>query len=356
MAAGLCIRICAAAAAVCGLAGCDGQSQSSASTPVLFQWEDYVDPPFLAQYRKEFGVTPRTAIFADEDEAFAKLRAGFRPDVMGPCYYEFPRWRDAGLLAPIDTTRLKNWPKLPQSLRELPGISAGPGKVWFVPHYWGNTSVTYRTDLAPEYLGHDSWAILFDPKYKGRVSVLEGVDDTVPLIARLTGVDAYSMNQEGWRRVEAKLRQLVPQLRFVASDDTSLAQGLASGELVAAMSFRVTYRDLKSEGKPVAFMNPPGGVFTYVCGLVVDRDTRNYDKALALIDSSLSDAAADYTIRRIGDVPANAAVLGKEPDSLFEQLGLPRDVGALLASGTFEKPLPNKQQIINAWTEIRAGL
>src|SRR5207237_10902869 len=104
MATRLWIRICAAAAIVCGLAGCDGQSQSSASTPVLFQWEDYVDPPFLAQYRKEFGVTPRTAIFADEDEAFAKLRAGFRPEVMGPCYYEFSRWRDAGLLVPIDTT------------------------------------------------------------------------------------------------------------------------------------------------------------------------------------------------------------------------------------------------------------
>ena len=36
-----------------------------------------------------------------------------------------------------------------------------------------------------------------------------------------------------------KLKQLVGQVRFVSSDDTSLAQGLASGELVAAMSWRV---------------------------------------------------------------------------------------------------------------------
>lgn len=348
-------NLSAALAVVSLLAGC-GDSGESSSAPVLFQWEDYVDPPFLDDYRKTFGETPRTSIFADEDEAFSKLRAGFKPDVMGPCYYEFPRWRDAGLIAPIDTAKLKNWSKIPQSLRELPGIQAGPGKVWFVPHYWGNTSVTYRTDLAPEYVGHESWNILFDPKYKGRVSVLEGVDDTVPLIARLAGVDAYSMNEDGWRRVETKLRELVPQLRFVASDDTSLAQGLASGELVAAMSWRATYRDLKLEGKPVAFMDPSGGVFTYVCGLVVDRDTKNYDKALALIDSSLSDEAADYTIRKIGDVPANASVLAKEPDTMFATLGLPRDVSELLKTGTFQKPLPNKQQIITAWTEIRAGL
>ena len=347
-------RVLGAAVIAVLIAACgDGGGSGS---PILFQWEDYVDPPFLAAYRQQYGETPRTAIFADEDEAFAKLRAGYRPDVMGPCYYEFPRWRDAGLLQPVDTSRLKNWSKIPARLRELPGIAAGPGKVWFVPHYWGNTSVTYRTDLAPEYAHNESWNILFDPKYRGRVAVLEGVDDTVPLIARMIGVDAYTMNDADWRRVEAKLRQLVGQVRFVASDDTSLAQGLASGELVAAMSWRIVYRTLKAEGKPVAFMNPPGGPFTYVCGLVIARDAANYDKALALIDSSISDEAADYTIRKIGDVPANASVLAKEPDSVFAGLGLPRDVGRLLSQGIFQQPLPNKQTIVAAWGDIRAGL
>ena len=338
------------------LASCGNGGAGVSTAPVLFQWEDYVDPPFLSAYRKQYGETPRTSIFADEDEAFAKLRAGFKADVMGPCYYEFPRWRDAGLLRPIETSRLKNWSKIPLRLRELPGIAAGQGQVWFVPHYWGNTSVTYRTDLAPEYAGHDSWNILYDPKYKGRVAALEGVDDTIPLVARTIGVDAYNMDQASWGRVRSKLKELAGQVRFVASDETSLAQGLASGELVAAISWRVVYRILKSEGKPVAYMDPPGGPFTYVCGLVVGHDTRDYAKALALIDSSLSDEAADYTIRKAGDVPANTSVLGSEPDSVFTSLGLPHDVNALLDRGTFQEPLKNKQEIVSAWSEIRSGL
>ena len=188
------------------------------------------------------------------------------------------------------------------------------------------------------------------------MAALEGVDDTVPLVAKTIGIDAYTMDQAGWRRVEDRLRQLAGQLRFVASDETSLAQGLASGELVAAISWRVVYRVLKAEGKPVAYMDPPGGPFTYVCGLVVGHDTRDYAKALAVIDSSLSDEAADYTIRKIGDVPANSSVLGGEPDSVFSSLGLPRDVGALLDRGTFQQPLKNKQEIVSAWSEIRSGL
>ena len=343
------------ALALGALAACGPSGQTADDTPVLFQWEDYVVEPFLKEYQATFNDQPQTAIYADEDEAFAKMRAGYKPDVMGPCAYEFPRWQEAGLIQPIDTSKLKNWNKIATALRALPDVDAGDGKVWFVPHYWGNTSVTFRTDLAPEYVGRESWEILFDPKYRGRVAVLEGVDDTVPFIAHMIGVDAYNMSAEDWQKVQAKLRELINQARFVSSDNTSLAQGLASGELVAAMSWRTVYATLKREGVQVAYMNPPGGIFTYVCGLVVHKDAKNYDKALALIDSSISDEAAHYTFADIGDGPANVAELANEPDQLFTELGIDRDVDTFLKSGIFQRRLKDKDAIVNAWTEIRAG-
>lgn len=334
-----------------------GTASHAGSGPVtLFQWEDYMDPPFLADYQKQFHEKPNVAIYADEDEAFAKMRAGYHPDVMGPCYYEFPRWKEAGLLQPIETAKLKNWNKISPTLRNMPGISAGPGKLWFVPHYWGNTSITFRTDLAPEYAKKPSWNILFDPKYKGRVSVMDGVDDTVPFIAHMIGVNAYKMTPAEWDKVQAKLREVIQHVRFVSSDDTQLAQGLASGEIVAAMSWRVTYATLHKEGKPVAYMNPPGGMFTYVCGLVMHKNPSDEAKALALIDSSISDTAATYTIEHIGDEPSNEAALEKVPNAVFENLGLARDVETFLKSGIFQERLKDKEKIVNAWTEIRAGL
>ena len=241
-------------------------------------------------------------------------------------------------------------------LKNLPGLSAGPGKVWFVPHYWGNTSLTIRTDLAPEYAKSQSWDILFDPKYKGRVSVMDGVDDTVPFIAKMAGVNAYEMGAGDWEKVQAKLRELVPHLRFVSSDDTALAQGLASGELVAAMSWRTTFASLNREHKPVAYLNPPGGIFTYVCGLVMHKDPSNEEKALALIDAGLADSAAVYMITTIGDEPANIEAMKTVPDSVFQTLGVPRDLETFLKTGIFQRPLPNKEKIVGAWTEIKAGV
>ena len=342
---------------VAGLICLSGPLPAQASGPAtLFQWEDYMDPPFLAEYQRSFHENPHVAMFADEDEAFAKMRAGFKPDVMGPCYYEFPRWEAAGLLAPIDTTKLRNWNKISPTLRNLPGISAGPNKVWFVPHYWGNTSITFRTDLAPEYIRSQSWNILFDPKYRGRVSVLDGVDDTVPFIAHMIGIDAYSMTPAQWQKVQDKLREVVGQTRFISSDDTQLAQGLASGEIVAAMSWRIVYATLHREGKPVAYMNPKGGMFTYVCGLVMHKNPSDEAKALALIDSSIGDGAATYTIEHIGDEPSNETILQRIPNATFQNLGLTRDFETFLKGGIFQQRLKNKEEIVNAWTEIRAGL
>ena len=41
-------------------------------TVTLFQWEDYMNQPFLADYEKRFGEKPNIAMFADEDDAFAQ--------------------------------------------------------------------------------------------------------------------------------------------------------------------------------------------------------------------------------------------------------------------------------------------
>ncbi len=346
----------AAAAAFLLLRPSAGSGRAQPGPVALFQWEDYMNPPFLAEYERRYHETPKITIFADEDEAFAKMRAGFTPDVMGPCYYEFPRWQEAGILQPVDTTKLANWSKISPTLRALPGIAAGPNTVWFVPHYWGNTSVTFRTDLAPEYARHPSWNILFDPKYRGRVAVLDGVDDVVPFIARMIGVDAYHMSDAQWSRVQDKLRELVKQTRMITSDDTALVQGLASGEIVAAMSWRVVYSTLHREGRPVAYMNSPGGIFTYVCGLVMHKNPSDAAKATALIDSMIGDEGADYTIMKIGDEPANESTLSKVPNATFENLGIPRDVETVLKSGIFQQRLKNKEEIVSAWTEIRAGL
>jgi len=332
-----------------------GVAPSPSNEAMLFTFENWSDPPFFAEYKAKYGVEPQSAIFADEDEAFAKMRTGYKPDVMAPCSYEFGRWQEAGLIQPIDVTKLKHWGDIPDYLKNIPGMMKSETEAWFIPQYWANTSVTYRTDLAPEYVGKESWKILFDPKYKGKVAALEGVDDTVSLIAKTWGIDIYNMTPEEWTTLQGKLREFVANARLISTDDTSLTQALGSGEVVAAITWNQTPAALKREGKPVAFMNPPGGMFTYVCGLVLHAESKNVEKAYALIDSSISPTAMKYQLEKLNNGPANTSIFTDYTDEQLAEFGFSRDVETFLKSGTFQVRLKNKDEIVKFWTEIRGG-
>ena len=144
--------------------------------------------------------------------------------------------------------------------RDLPDISAGDGKVWMVPWDWGNTSILYRTDLVEK--PEASWNLLWDPTYSGRTATIDAVHDTPVVAAMLVGVDPFDMDEAGLKKVEEKLREQRPLLAAYTTDMTSVEQSLASGELVAAMTWNASATALKKQGVPVEFMKPKEGMLT----------------------------------------------------------------------------------------------
>jgi len=51
----------------------------------VFDWAGYEDPAFHPAYVEKNGDSPTFAYFGDEEEAFQKLRTGFRADIGHPC-------------------------------------------------------------------------------------------------------------------------------------------------------------------------------------------------------------------------------------------------------------------------------
>jgi spermidine/putrescine transport system substrate-binding protein len=234
-----------------------------------FTWAGYDNPEFFPAYMKKYGQEPQMPLFADEQEALTKLRAGFAADVVHPCSGRIVRYRDAGAIQPIDTSRLSNWPDVFDGLRDINGASAD-GKQWFIPVDWGNTSVLYRTDLVD--VDEESWTLLWDERYKGRLSIGEDITDTAIVAALVAGVpkdDLYHMSDEQLAKVAEALRKQRPLLRFYWSDNTTMEQALATGEIVASSAWNSSVVALKKQGLPVDYMKPKEGILTWCCGLVL---------------------------------------------------------------------------------------
>ncbi len=331
------------------------------ATPVLaggpltyFTWSGYELPDFNKSYIAAHPEGPEISFFGDDDDAFTKVKAGFHPDLAHPCYDKIARWNAAGLLQPIDTSRIKNWDKIFPVLQNLPDIQAGDGKVWMVPWDWGNTSVLYRTDLvaadAPQ-----SWSMLWDPEYAGRLATIDAVHDTPVVAAILAGVNPFDMSPADMEKVAEKLREQRPLLTTYTTDMTSIEQSLASGELVAAMTWNASAVALKKQGVPVEFMNPKEGMLTWTCGFVMLKDSPNTDLAYDFINSRLEAESGKYLIEAYGYGASTASAFAEVPQATLDELKLPANPDEMLKTTIFTGPMKQNDELAKMFERVKAG-
>lgn len=325
----------------------------AAEEPTYFTWPGYDVPDLFQKYAEKHGAVPNFSLFGDEEEAFQKLRGGYQSDMAHPCANSVKRWRDGGLLQAIDTSRLSNWDRVFAPLKALKDTYSD-GERWFVPFDWGNTSVLYRSDLVETE--EESWGLLWDERYEGRLAVIDSVDDTVLFAALYAGIeDPFRMDDADIAKVEAVLREQRPLLRFYSNDMTTIQQALASGELVAASTWNDSVVELRKQGVPVEFMEPKEGRITWVCGLVLLQGAPETDRAYEAIDSMLEPASGRFVIEEFGFGHSNADSFALVSEERLAELGLPRDPTKLLEKGVFSEAMENKDKLANMFESVKAG-
>ena len=93
-----------------------------AGMPVLYTWEGFRPAASRGRFRRRSTARRRSSRpSSTRTQAFENLKAGLTVDLAHPCADTFGHWYEAGLLQPIDTGRLANWPDLFERLKTVPG-------------------------------------------------------------------------------------------------------------------------------------------------------------------------------------------------------------------------------------------
>ena len=198
-------------------------SRKAAAAPedqaTYFTWGGYDVPEMFGQYIDAHGELPNFATFGGSEEGLTKMRAGYVVDVSHPCNQAIPRWVATGLFQTADPAKMSNFPDVLPELYQLDGNMAD-GKPYMVPFDWGQTSVTYRTDLVDLEGKEESWGILWDPKYKGRLGSLASAADAWWCGAIYAGVDFNELaTDDNFKKVAALMREQRPLIRTYTDDD-----------------------------------------------------------------------------------------------------------------------------------------
>lgn len=340
-----------ASSALVGRAGAAGQ-------PLVYTWEGYDAADLYKPYTAKHGGLPDFTLFGDLDEAFTKLQSGFTADVTTPGAESMGRWRDAGLFAPIDVSKLGNWPNLFDRLKtEEPALV--DGTQWGVPFAWGASSVVFRTDLVGDYAENATWKILWDPKFKGKLAMKDGAPESVVTAAMVEGIaDPFNMSDAEIAAVRGRLAEQQPLLRYYWGDNTTLEQSIASGEIVAAFGWSSTYTELRKQGVPVGFMVPKEGLVTWIDFLsLLASGGGSEELRYAVIDAMVSPESGAFLLSDYSIAAPNRDAYGLVDAEIVKSLGLD-DPAAAANAGMLLRPFSpdSEQKIIAMFNEVKAGL
>ena len=325
----------------------------------LFTWAVYDSPELHPAYIEKYGATPNVSLFADNDEALTKLQAGYPSDVAVPTSFMVSRYRDSGLLEPIDPSRIEAWGDLFQELKTITGMVVD-GEQWAVPWAWGNSSIIFRPDLAPEYSGPEnhSWAILWDPTYSGRLAQRDGMDSAVIQASLLLGIeDPFNMSDDELQQVRAKLVEQRELLRFYWTSDSDMEQAVAGGELVAAFSWNSSYARLLKQGVNVEWMNPKEGIITWCdTQVLLNSGSASDDEKYDFLNATLEPIAGKFMIEEFGFGSSNKLAFDIADKTLMKEFGYadPQSLieGSVLMD-TFDPMVREKANTM--FEEVKAG-
>lgn len=322
---------------------------AAATPPSFYTWEEYNEPELFAGYETAQGFQPLIQTFSDENAALQALQGGFAIDVAHPCADQIGHWREAGLLQPIDTRRLDQWPHLFDALKSIPGMEAG-GERWWVPLDWGTSTVIYRPDLVPD--PEPSYSLLWNEDYRGRLAIDEDATITMIVAGLLAGArDPFDMSDEELVRVKALLERQKPLLRFYWSDDTVIEEALASGEVVATTCWMGPFTGLRERGIPIEVLKPREGMLTWCCGLVLTNAVRDLDAAYVLMNYLLGPEAGAWFLS-YGAGHANARSYERFDPTLLAEHSLDLDPAKTLSDSVVLRYAPRMARYQALFDEV----
>jgi len=345
-----------AAAGVLPVLGLAGRRAQAAEDLLVFDWVGYEIAELHQPYIEKYGASPNITMFGDLEEAFQKINAGFRPDLAHIATWDMRRYRDAGLIEPWDTARLQWWPDLLPTLQNNNLMRDADGTQWSIPVDWGINSIVYRTDLVE--VDEESWAILWDDRYAGRLANVDEME------AAVTGAALYLGIEEPWNPSEddvAAIREALeaqrPLLRFYWSDPSTLEQAVVSGEVVAAYAWPASYSTLKADGQPVAYMNPKEGVTAWLEGFVLMKD-RDGDtqRAYDFVDAWLAPETGKWMMENYGYGHSNIIAFEIADQAMLAELGLDTPEQTLASSNFLVEIDPDvRERYVRMFEEVKAG-
>ncbi len=290
-AAGLAVAACGGAG---GGGGDDGDGGGDSDSLSWSNWPAYIDLdddgniPTLEAFQEEAGITVKyTEDVNDNEEFYAKVRPQLEQGTsIGRDIVVLTDWMAARWIRLGYTEQFTAWsiPNKANVLPSLANVAFDPGRENTLPWQSGFAGLGWNTPLLKEALGADSLSSLdqlWDPKLKGRISVLSEMRDTIGVIMLAQGKNPADFTADDFEAANAELAKQIDsgQIRQVSGNDYLGA--LENGDVVAVIGWS---GDVIGLGEDFGFALPESGGTLWTDNCMIPKGAARKADAEKLLD------------------------------------------------------------------------
>lgn len=179
-----------------------------------------------------------------------------------------------------------------------------PGNKFSVPYLWGSTSLAINSDFV-DIKKADSYRILWDSKYKGKVILTDDLREVFHIALRILGYSGNETDPEKIKKAYELLRKLRPNVRVYNSDSPKVP--FINGEVTLGLTFNGEMYAAGEENPSIKYIYPKEGAIFWVDSMCIPKGSKNVANAHKFINYIMKPEVAKMISEEVGYPSPNKA-------------------------------------------------
>jgi spermidine/putrescine transport system substrate-binding protein len=250
-------------------------------------WPLYIDKKVLKSFDKEFGGHVKyVEDINDNDEFYGKVRQQLQAgrsigrDIVTLTDYMVAKWVRNRYVQPFDKNNVPNFYN--NLVDNLKGIPYDPKRELTAPWQSGATGIGYN----PKNTGRELKSIndLFDPAFKGRVTMLSEPYDSACSVCLTMGVDPTHATIDQILAAIEKISKANDAGQFRRFTGNDYATDLTKGNVWVALAYSGDLVQLQSDNPDLKFVYPEEGAMTFTDNMMIPQKAEHVYAAETMIN------------------------------------------------------------------------
>ena len=353
-----------------------GGKEAAKPTLSIICFQGYAEDGWVKPFEEKYNCEVKITYAGTVEEHFTKVKAA--PSEYNIVSIDSGRvllYKDAGLLQPIDTSKLSNYSKIGEYFREHPYGKMPDGSKLHVPVVWGTQTITINTgkvpsDMLAKFLSktkdgkHEtvSLDILTAPVSKGYTAFFDESTNVVSIAAIHLGIkNPFQFGSGDWDKVADRLYEWKNNARtFTTGLDSEFGVMTAEDAMIllggndALINLRLEEAGVRDSFTQYAMTE---GTICWIDGWVITKPTSgaSLDLAMKYMDYMIGDQGQKELAELVGFGIVNpAGASGFNPVILDSTFWYGEDIGNFPAPLYIMVPEEDPGARVELWNKVKA--